>query len=100
MDKWITDFQTGLMRDRIDALEEASTEEKADHQTALEILKAENARLRAVHEAELGVCEEYCEVVAQLREALTAGHQHVRYWAGCEVCELLGRKALDGEGEG
>ncbi|MBW2562074.1 MAG: hypothetical protein JRE40_14645, partial [Deltaproteobacteria bacterium] len=34
--------------------------------------EAENTRLRAVHESELGVCEQHCEVVTGLRAENTA----------------------------
>lgn len=35
-------------------------------------LEADNDRLRACHEAEMGVCQKTCEVVARLREAATS----------------------------
>ena len=35
-------------------------------------LGADNDRLRACHEAEMGVCQKTCEVVAKLREAATS----------------------------
>jgi chromosome segregation ATPase len=36
----------------------------------VEKLKAEIQKLRAVHASELGVCEQHCEVVKKLREAM------------------------------
>lgn len=53
----------------------------------------EIAQLRAVHEAELGVCEQHCEVVKRLRETLGR-------IAGCagypDDCEVECYNAMDG----
>lgn len=48
------------------------TEALREKQEEIERLKKENDELRACHDAELGVCQEHCKVVAELNGKISA----------------------------
>ena len=60
-------------------------------------LEAERDRLRAVHEAELGVCEQHCDVVADLEARLAAAERRVDRSAGETAIEILSKVQAERE---
>lgn len=59
----------------------------------LEIALAATANMRAVHEAEMGVCERHCEVVAAMRAEVTAVREEL--WLAVPVLRAGGADELD-----